>query len=379
MYKRIYEDFVISIDSGIYEHFGYKQYTYYKIDGQIKRIISHLYNNQIFNNNTSGYLNLNIYTNDDGTRICIDLYNINEIYESSIRKKFNGGIYYDKYGFDKEKSYSQNSNKYKSIIQFTEEFVKINEKHFNLLKLSLKNFLKINNIPIVKEYLDRYSNYIKIEPYTIDDEYFTYIDKDIKILSVSLCIYIINKLGYSKNINDYNYDEVFTLDDENNEIPEADDNKTNNEINTETINDYKEETPSSNDTDKNILDDDIIKKLFIKYIDNAKKGVLEFENSFKKNENIKDADKKEAEEKIKAANFFILSAEYNIEKENDATKFINSYNKTIEQINSDFNNIMNRYRKISTLVYVMDVDMEDFNDVYIPKFDINNILKDLLN
>lgn len=247
-----------------------------------------------------------------------------------------------------------------------------------MIKLSLKNFLKINNIPIVKEYLDRYSDYIKIEPYTMDDEYFTYIDEDIKIILISLCIYIINKLGYSTNINDYNYDEVFTLD-YNNTISSQADNKINNDINTETVNDNKEETPSSNDTDKNILDDDIIKKLFLKYIDNAKKGVLEFENSFKKNENIKDADKKEAEEKIKAANFFILSAEYNIEKENNAMNYINNYNKTICQINSDFNNIMNRYRKISSLVYVMDIDMEDLIDIYIPKFDVNNILKGLLN
>ena len=125
------------------------------------------------------------------------------------------------------------------------------------------------------------------------DEYFTYIDEDIKIILISLCIYIINKLGYSTNINDYKCDEVFTLDDENNEIPEADDNKTNNEINTETVNDNKENTSSS----KNILDDDIIKKLFLKYIDNAKKGVLEFENSFKKQENIKDADKKKLKKK----------------------------------------------------------------------------------
>ena len=376
MYK--YEDFKISI---------------YGQEESIINIISYLYNNQIYNNNTSGYLNIDIYC-PHPIACCSNIYNvvistrnINEIYESSIRKKFNGGIYYDKYGFDKEKSYSQNSNKYKSIIQFTEEFVKINEKHFNLLKLSLKNFLKINNIPIIKdkECKSKYgrthynSEFFRYSYRNNNDGYFTYIDEGIKILLVSLAVYIENKLYYSTNINDYKCDEVFTLDDENNEISESDDNKTNNEINTETINDYKEETPSSNDTDKNILDDDIIKKLFIKYIDNAKKGVLEFENSFKKNENIKDADKKEAEEKIKAANFFILSAEYNIEKENDATKFINSYNKTIEQINSDFNNIMNRYRKISTLVYVMDVDMEDFNDVYIPKFDINNILKDLLN
>lgn len=377
MYK--YEDFKISI---------------YGQEESIINIISYLYNNQIYNNNTSGYLNIDIYC-PHPIACCSHIYdvvistrNINEIYESSIRKKFNGGIYHNKYRFDKEKSYSQNSNKYKSIIQFTEEFVKINEKHFNLLKLSLKNFLKINNIPIIKDkkckskygrthYNSEFFRYSYGN--NNNDGYFTYIDEDIKILLVSLAVYIENKLYYSTNINDYKCDEVFTLDDENNEIPESDDNKTNNEINTETINDNKEETSSSNDTDKNILDDDIIKKLFIKYIDNAKKGVLEFENSFKKQENIKDADKKEAEEKIKAANFFILSAEYNIEKENDATKFINSYNKTIEQINSDFNNIMNRYRKISTLVYVMDVDMEDFNDVYIPKFDINNILKDLLN
>ena len=377
MYERIYKDFVISIDSGIYEHFGYKQYTYYNIDGQIKSIISHLYNNQIFNNNTSGYLNLNISYKGN---IRIDLYNINEIYKSSIKKEFSGSFWFDNgYKFDIGSLYSRNSNKYKKISDVSKAFIKFNEKHFNLIKLSLKNFLKINNIPIVKEYLDRYSDYIKIEPYTMDDEYFTYIDEDIKIILISLCIYIINKLGYSTNINDYNYDEVFTLDDENNEIPEADDNKTNNEINTETVNDNKEETSSSNDTDKNILDDDIIKKLFIKYIDNAKKGVLEFENSFKKNENIKDADKKEAEEKIKAANFFILSAEYNIEKENNVMNYINKYNKTTEQINNDFNNIMNRYRKISSLVYVMDIDMEDLIDIYIPKFDVNNILKGLLN
>lgn len=378
MYERIYKDFVISIDSGIFEHFGYEQY--YMISKRIKNIISYLYNNQIFNNNTSGYLNLNIDTNDDGTRICIHLDNINKIYKSSIKKEFRGGFWFDdRYEFDIRSLYSSNSNKYENISDFSKAFIKFNEKHFNLIKLSLKNFLKINNIPIVKEYLDRYGRYLKINDLPKNDGYFTYLDKDIKILLVSLCIYIMNKLGYSTNINDYKYDEVFTLDDENNEILEADDNKTNNEINTETINDNKEETSSSNDTDKNILDDDIIKKLFLKYIDNAKKGVLEFENSFKKQENIKDADKKEAEEKIKAANFFILSAEYNIEKENNVMNYINKYNKTTEQINSDFNNIMNRYRKISTLVYVMDVDMEDFNDVYIPKFDINNILKDLLN
>lgn len=83
MYERIYKDFVISIDSGIYEHFGYKD-PYYNIDGQIKSIISHLYNNQIFNNNTSGYLNLNISYKGN---IRIDLYNINEIYKSSIKKR----------------------------------------------------------------------------------------------------------------------------------------------------------------------------------------------------------------------------------------------------------------------------------------------------
>ncbi|MEI0477759.1 hypothetical protein [Brachyspira pulli] len=365
MYK--YEDFRISI---------------YRPEEGIINIISYLYNNQIFNNNTSGYLNINMSYNDGyghDNEVVIDT-GINRIYTYSIEEKFKGGLYFNSNGtFNIERSYSQNSDQYKSIIKFTEEFVKINEKHFNLLKLSLKNFLKINNIPIVKEYLDRYGRYLKINDLPKNDEYFTYIDEDIRTLLASLAVYIQNKLYYSTNINDYKCDEVFTLDDENNEIPEATNNKTNNEINTETVNDNKEETPSSNDTDKNILDDDIIKKLFIKYIDNAKKGVLEFENSFKKNENIKDADKKEAEEKIKAANFFILSAEYNIEKENNVMKLINSYNKTIEQINNDFNNIMNRYRKISTLVYVMDVDMEDFNDVYIPKFDINNILKDLLN
>ncbi|MEI0492458.1 hypothetical protein R4J17_08425 [Brachyspira intermedia] len=376
MYGRIYEDFVISIDSGIFEHFGYEKY--YMISKRIKNIISYLYNNQIFNNNTSGYLNLNIDTNDDGTRICIHLDNINKIYKSSIKKEFRGGFWFDdRYEFDIRSLYSSNSNKYENISDFSKAFIKFNEKHFNLIKLSLKNFLKINNIPIVKEYLDRYGRYLKINDLPKNDGYFTYLDKDIKILLVSLCIYIMNKLHYSTNINDYKCDEVFTLD--NNTISSQADNKINNDINTETVNDNKEETSSSNDTDKNILDDDIIKKLFLKYIDNAKKGVLEFENSFKKQENIKDADKKEAEEKIKAANFFILSAEYNIEKENNVMNYINKYNKTIEQINSDFNNIMNRYRKISTLVYVMDVDMEDFNDVYIPKFDINNILKDLIN
>ena len=369
MYERIYKDFVISIDSGIYEHFGYKD-PYYNIDGQIKSIISHLYNNQIFNNNTSGYLNLNISYKGN---IRIDLYNINEIYKSSIKKEFSGSFWFDNgYKFDIGSLYSRNSNKYKKISDVSKAFIKFNEKHFNLIKLSLKNFLKINNIPIVKEYLDRYGDYIKIEPYTMDDEYFTYIDEDIKIILISLCIYIINKLGYSTNINDYNYDEVFTLDNNNNTISSQDDNKINN---SEIVNDNKENTSSS----KNILDNDIVKKLFLKYIDNAKKGVLEFENSFKKQENIKDADKKEVEEKIKGANFFILSAEYNIEKENNVMKYINNYNKTIEQINNDFNNIMNRYRKISSLVYVMDIDMEDLIDIYIPKFDVNNILKGLLN
>ena len=256
-------------------------------------------------------------------------------------------------------------------------YKKFNEKHFNLIKLSLKDLLINNNIPIIQN--KKYK--IKISPN--ENEYSAYLDyepimdNELRTLISSLFTYILDNslIYYSTNINDYNYDEVFTLDNNNNTISSQDDNKINNDINTETVDDSKENTSSS----KNILDNDIVKKLFLKYIDNAKKGVLEFENSFKKNENIKDADKKEAEEKIKAANFFILSAEYNIEKENDATKFINSYNKTIEQINSDFNNIMNRYRKISTLVYVMDVDMEDFNDVYIPKFDINNILKDLLN
>ena len=256
-------------------------------------------------------------------------------------------------------------------------YKKFNEKHFNLIKLSFKELLISDQRSITRN--EKYK--IRISPN--ENEYSAYLDyepimdNELRTLISSLFTYILDNslIYYSTNINDYNYDEVFTLDNNNNTISSQDDNKINNDINTETVDDSKENTSSS----KNILDNDIVKKLFLKYIDNAKKGVLEFENSFKKNENIKDADKKEAEEKIKAANFFILSAEYNIEKENDATKFINSYNKTIEQINSDFNNIMNRYRKISTLVYVMDVDMEDFNDVYIPKFDINNILKDLLN
>ncbi|WP_020005087.1 hypothetical protein [Brachyspira innocens] len=368
----------------MYEYSDFK-ISIYAPKESIINIISYLHNNQIFNNNTSGYLNINLYYYD--SHVVIDT-GINKIYEYSIRKKFEGGLYFNSNGtFNIERSYSQNSDKYKSIIKFTKEFVKINKKHFNLLKLSLKNFLKVNNIPIIKdkECKSKYghthynSNFFRIPKEYNKDEYFTYIDEDIRTLLASLAVYIENKLYDSTNIDDYKCDEVFTLDDENNEILEAADNKTNNEINTETVNDSKEETPSSNDTDKNILDDDIIKKLFLKYIDNAKKGVLEFENSFKKNENIKDADKKEAEEKIKAANFFILSAEYNIEKENDAMNYINNYNKTICQINSDFNNIMNRYRKISSLVYVMDIDMEDLIDIYIPKFDVNNILKGLLN
>ena len=253
-------------------------------------------------------------------------------------------------------------------------YKKFNEKHFNLIKLSLKDLLINNNIPIIQN--KKYK--IKISPN--ENEYSAYLDyepimdNELRTLISSLFTYILDNslIYYSTNINDYNYDEVFTLDYENNNtILSQANNKTNN---AEIVNNKKDISSS-----ENALDDDIIKNLFLKYIDNAKKGVLEFENSFKKNENIKDTDKKEAEEKIKGANFFILSAEYNIGKENNATKFINSYNKTIEQINSDFNNIMNRYRKISTLVYVMDVDMEDFNDVYIPKFDINNILKDLIN
>ena len=253
-------------------------------------------------------------------------------------------------------------------------YKKFNEKHFNLIKLSLKDLLINNNIPIIQN--KKYK--IKISPN--ENEYSAYLDyepimdNELRTLISSLFTYILDNslIYYSTNINYYNYDEVFTLDYENNNtILSQANNKTNN---AEIVNNKKDISSS-----ENALDDDIIKNLFLKYIDNAKKGVLEFENSFKKNENIKDTDKKEAEEKIKGANFFILSAEYNIGKENNATKFINSYNKTIEQINSDFNNIMNRYRKISTLVYVMDVDMEDFNDVYIPKFDINNILKDLLN
>ena len=251
--------------------------------------------------------------------------------------------------------------------------LKFSSKYFNLVKVSLKDLLINNNIPIIQnqKYIikidpDRqsYSDYAIAEP-IMDNEL------EILISSLFTCILDNSLVYYSINIDDYNYDEVFTLD-YNNTISSQADNKINN---SEIVNDNKENTSSS----KNILDDDIIKKLFLKYIDNAKKGVLEFENSFKKQENIKDADKKEAEEKIKAANFFILSAEYNIEKENNAMNYINNYNKTIEQINNDFNNIMNRYRKISSLVYVMDIDMEDLNDIYIPKFDVNNILKGLLN
>ena len=246
-------------------------------------------------------------------------------------------------------------------------YKKFNEKHFNLIKLSLKDLLINNNIPIIQN--KKYK--IKISPN--ENEYSAYLDyepimdNELRTLISSLFTYILDNslIYYSTNINDYNYDEVFTLDNNNNNntISSQDDNKINNDINTETVDDSKENTSSS----KNILDDDIIKKLFLKYIDNAKKGVLEFENSFKN------------EEKIKAANFFILSAEYNIEKENNVMKYINNYNKTIEQINNDFNNIMNRYRKISSLVYVMDIDMEDLIDIYIPKFDVNNILKGLLN
>ena len=251
--------------------------------------------------------------------------------------------------------------------------LKFSSKYFNLVKVSLKDLLINNNIPIIQNQKytikiapDRqsYSDYAIAEP-IMDNEL------EILISSLFTCILDNSLVYYSINIDDYNYDEVFTLD-YNNTISSQADNKINN---SEIVNDNKENTSSS----KNILDDDIIKKLFLKYIDNAKKGVLEFENSFKKQENIKDADKKEAEEKIKAANFFILSAEYNIEKENNAMNYINNYNKTIEQINNDFNNIMNRYRKISSLVYVMDIDMEDLNDIYIPKFDVNNILKGLLN
>lgn len=239
------------------------------------------------------------------------------------------------------------------------------DKYFNLMKVSLKDLLINNNIAIVKNQKYR----IKISP----DEnwsYVTFMDDELRILISSLYTYIADDLLAYTNINNYNYDEVFTLDDENSSQILSNNN---------TINNDKKNISSSNNTNKNILDNDIIKKLFLRYVDNAKKGVLEFENSFKKQENIKDADKKEAEEKIKGANFFILSAEYNIEKENNAVNYINNYNKTIEQINNDFNNIMNRYKKISTLIYVMDVDMEDFNEIYIPLFDINNVLKNLIN
>ena len=86
----MYKNFVISIDSGIYEHFGYKEY--YNIKGKIKSIISYLYNNQIFNNNTSGYLNINISYDDDiysRDKVVITT-TINEIYKSSIEEKFEG-------------------------------------------------------------------------------------------------------------------------------------------------------------------------------------------------------------------------------------------------------------------------------------------------
>lgn len=270
--------------------------------------------------------------------------------------------------------YGYDDDGYEIIENNVSMYKKFNEKHFNLIKLSLKDLLINNNIPIIQN--KKYK--IKISPneneYSKCLDYEPIMDNELRTLISSLFTYILDNslIYYSTNINDYNYDEVFTLDNNNNTISSQDDNKINN---SEIVNDNKENTSSS----KNILDNDIVKKLFLKYIDNAKKGVLEFENSFKKQENIKDADKKEVEEKIKGANFFILSAEYNIEKENNAMNYINNYNKTICQINSDFNNIMNRYRKISSLVYVMDIDMEDLIDIYIPKFDVNNILKGLLN
>ena len=245
------------------------------------------------------------------------------------------------------------------------EWKKMYDKYFNLMKVSLKDLLINNNIAIVKNQKYR----IKISP-DENRSYITFMDDELRILISSLYTYIADDLLAYTNINNYNYDEVFTLDDENSSQILSNNN---------TINNDKKNISSSNNTNKNILDNDIIKKLFLRYVDNAKKGVLEFENSFKKQENIKDADKKEAEEKIKGANFFILSAEYNIEKENNAVNYINNYNKTIEQINNDFNNIMSRYRKISSLIYVMDVDMEDFNEIYIPLFDINNVLKNLIN
>lgn len=245
------------------------------------------------------------------------------------------------------------------------EWKKMYDKYFNLMKVSLKDLLINNNIAIVKNQKYR----IKISP-DENRSYITFMDDELRILISSLYTYIVDDLLAYTNINNYNYDEVFTLDDENSSQILSNNN---------TINNDKKNISSSNNKNKNILDNDIIKKLFLKYVDNAKKGVLEFENSFKKQENVKDADKKEAEEKIKGANFFILSAEYNIEKENNAVNYVNNYNKTIEQINNDFNDIMSRYRKISTLIYVMDVDMEDFNEIYIPLFDINNVLKNLIN
>lgn len=245
------------------------------------------------------------------------------------------------------------------------EWKKMYDKYFNLMKVSLKDLLINNNIAIVKNQKYR----IKISP-DENRSYITFMDDELRILISSLYTYIADDLLAYTNINNYNYDEVFTLDDENSSQILSNNN---------TINNDKKNISSSNNTNKNILDNDIIKKLFLRYVDNAKKGVLEFENSFKKQENIKDADKKEAEEKIKGANFFILSAEYNIEKENNAINYVNNYNKTIEQINNDFNDIMSRYRKISSLIYVMDVDMEDFNEIYIPLFDINNVLKNLIN
>lgn len=231
-------------------------------------------------------------------------------------------------------------------------------KALKLVKLSIKDFLKNNDIPIIN--IDSNENIA-----------FNFEDNDIRILMYSILKYVLNKSDAMLNF-DYYSDEEFNLNIES--------NNNGNDDNIETVREViTEENINSNYEKKSenvFLDDSTIKKLFLKYIEAAKNGVVQFENSLKDFESFND--KKDALEKIKEANFIILSAEYNISKENDIKEYIENYNKNIEKINSDFNAIANRNKKISSLIYVMDVDIEDFNQIYIPKFEINNIINDFM-
>lgn len=221
-------------------------------------------------------------------------------------------------------------------------------KALKLVKLSIKDFLKNNNIPIIN--INNNENIA-----------FNFDDNDIRILLYSLLKYVLNKANDMLNF-DYYSDEDFNLNTDNIEVIKI------------------EETNENLDDDKKLenifLDDSTIKKLFLKYIQTAKNGVGQFENILKDFKNVND--RKEAEDKIKEANLIILSAECGIEKENNIREYIINYNKNIEKINNDFNAIANKNREVSSLIYVMDVDIEDLNQVYIQKFEINNIINDFI-